>query len=61
MNVFTHPQMFNRSAFDGELGWATNKAMHLTGLRADDVPEPGPNHGQIFADHVEVYDWIHAA
>jgi len=53
--------MFNRSAFDGELGWATNKAMHLTGLRADDVPEPGPNHGQIFADHVEVYDWIHAA
>jgi len=55
------PEMFDRSAFDGEVGWATDKAMHVAGLRTDDVPGRGPNYGQIFADHVEVYDWIHAA
>ncbi len=63
--TFAMPQsfseMFNSSAFDGELGWATDKAMHLAGLRAEDVPGDGPNCGQIFADHIEVYDWIHAA
>ena len=63
--TFTMPQsfseMFDRSAFDGEVGWATDKAMYFAGLRTDDVPENGPNYGQIFADHVEVYDWMHAA
>jgi hypothetical protein len=54
-------EMFDRSAFDGEVGWATDKAMHLAGLRADDVPGNGPNYGQIFTDHVEVYDWIRSA
>ena len=63
--TFTMPEsfseIFDRSAFDGEVGWATDKATHLAGLRTDDVPGRGPNYGQIFDDHVEVYDWIHAA
>ena len=63
--IFTMSQsfsvMFDRTAFDGELGWAADKAMHVAGLRADDVPGRGPNNGQVFDDHVQVYDWIHAA
>jgi hypothetical protein len=51
--------MFDRTAFDGEVGWATDKAMHFAGLRAEDVPGRGPNYGQIFDDHVEVYSWIY--
>jgi hypothetical protein len=62
--VFTMPSsfavMFDRTAFDGEVGWATDKAMHYAGLRAEDVPGRGPNYGQIFDDHVEVYSWIYA-
>ena len=54
-------EMFDRAAFDGEVGWATDKAMHIAGLRADDVPGRGPNYGQLFDDHIEVYSWIHAA
>jgi hypothetical protein len=54
-------EMFDRTAFDGEVGWATENAMHVAGLRTQAVPESGPNCGQIFADHVEVYDWIRAA
>lgn len=54
-------EMFDRTAFDGEVGWATDKAMHVAGLRKDDVPGRGPNYGQIFDDHVEVYSWIHAS
>jgi len=60
--AFTVPQsfseMFDRGAFDGEIGWATDKAMCVAGLRADDVPGRGPNYGQDFGDHFEVYDWI---
>ena len=52
--------MFDRTAFDGEVGWAVDKAMHFAGLRAEDVPGRGPNYGQIFDDHVEVYSSIHA-
>lgn len=62
--VFAMPrsfaEMFDRTAFDGEVGWATDKAMHFAGLRAEDVPGRGPNYGQIFDDHVEVYTWIYA-
>jgi hypothetical protein len=54
-------EMFDRTAFDGEVGWATDKAMHFAGLRADDVHGSGPNYGQTFDDHVEVCSWIHAA
>jgi hypothetical protein len=52
--------MFDRKVFDGEIGWATDKAMHFAGLRTEDVPGNGPNYGQIFDDHVEVYNWIYA-
>ena len=60
--IFTMAQsfseMFDRAAFDGEMGWATDKAMHIVGLRANDVPGRGPNYGQIFDDHVAVYSWL---
>ena len=49
---------FNRLIFDGELGWATDKAMYLAGLSREDVPGRGPNYGQIFEDHVDLYTWI---
>ena len=53
--------MFDRTAFDGEVGWAVDKAMHYAGLRAGDVPGRGPNYGQNFEDHIEFYSSIHAA
>jgi len=62
--VFTMPQsfaeMFDRTAFDGEVGWAADKAMHFAGLLAEDVSGRGPNYEQIFDDHVEFYSSIHA-
>jgi len=43
--VFAMPQtfseMFDRQVFDGEIGWATDKAMHFAGLRAGDVSGRG--------------------
>ncbi|MDB6038176.1 MAG: hypothetical protein JWM99_2017 [Verrucomicrobiales bacterium] len=57
----TFSEMFDRQVFDGEIGWATDKAMHFAGFRADDVSGHGPNYGQIFDDHIQVYSWIHAA
>ncbi len=57
----TFAEMFDRQVFDGEIGWATDKAMHFAGLRADDVPGRGPHCGQIFGDHIQVYSWIHAS
>lgn len=64
-DVFTMPQsfaeMFDRDAFDAEVGWATDQAMHFAGLRTEAVSGRGPNCGQIFCDHVEVYSWMHAA
>ena len=52
---------FDRGAFDGEMGWAIDKAMFHAGLRLDDVGGRGPYYGQIFEDYVEVYDWVRAA
>jgi hypothetical protein len=52
--------MFDRTAFDGEVGWAVDKAMHTAGMRSEDVPGCGPTFGQIFEDHVEVYRCIRA-
>lgn len=49
---------FERTAFDGEVGWALDKAMHFAGLRHEDVLGRGPNYGQSFENHVEVYGWI---
>jgi hypothetical protein len=51
-------QMFDRQAFDGEVGWAVDKAMHFAGLRKEDIPGRGPNYGQVFDDHIQVYRWI---
>src|ERR1051326_429167 len=63
-NTFAMPhsfsEMFDRQAFDGEIGWATEKAMRFAGLRADDIPRRGPNYGQVFDDHIQVYSWIQA-
>jgi hypothetical protein len=62
--LFAMPPSFadslDRTAFDGEIGWAADKAMHYAGLRSEDVAGRGPNFGQLFEDHVEVYSWIHA-
>ena len=54
-------QMFDRTAFDGEVGWAADKAVRFVGPGTGDISESGPNYGQIFADHVEVYRWISVA
>ena len=48
---------FDRTAFDGELGWAIEKILFQAGLRTDDISGRGPNYGQIFEDHREVYRW----
>ena len=53
--------VFDRQVFDGEIGWATDKAMHFAGLRDDDIAGCGPNYGQIFDDHIQVYSSILAA
>jgi hypothetical protein len=62
--IFAMPQtfseMFDRQVFDGEIGWATDKALHFAGLRADGISGRGPNYGQIFEDHVESYGWVRA-
>jgi hypothetical protein len=51
--------MFDRSAFDGEVGWACDKAMQYAGLLKGIVTsEKGPNYGQSFANQTEVYEWI---
>lgn len=61
-SIFAMPlffsEMFDRQIFDGEIGWATDKAMFFAGLRADDVSGRGPNYGQIFDDHIQVYSSI---
>jgi hypothetical protein len=49
---------FDRGAFDGEMGWAIDKAMFHAGLRPDDVGGRGPYYGQIFEDYVDLYDWV---
>ncbi len=49
-------EMLDRSAFDGEMGWAIDKAMYFAGLRADDLPGRGPNYGQIFENHLALYN-----
>jgi hypothetical protein len=51
-------QMFDRPAFAGGMGWAVDKAMRFVGLRCEEVEGAGPNYGQIFEDHVQVYSWI---
>ena len=50
---------FQREAFDGEIGWAIDKALHYAGLRPDDLPGRGPNYGQVFEDHVQLHAWVY--
>jgi hypothetical protein len=38
----TFTSRIDRSAFDGEVGWAIDKAMHLAGIRAEDANGRGP-------------------
>lgn len=63
--IFAMPQrfseMFDRQVFDGEIGWASDKAMQYAGLTTDEVSGRGPNYWQIFEDHVQIYSWIHGA
>jgi hypothetical protein len=54
-------EMFDRQVFDGEMAWATDKALHFAGLRANDIPGTGPNYGQNFDDHIQFYCSISAA
>lgn len=60
--VYRMPESFaqnvDRLVFDGEVGWAADKAMHYIGLRKDDVQGCGPNYGQRFEDHFAVYHWL---
>ena len=48
----------DRSAFDSEVGWAVDKAMHFAGIRPEDSTGKGPNCGQAFEGHTEVYEWV---
>ncbi|MCI0642249.1 MAG: hypothetical protein L0Y72_04270 [Gemmataceae bacterium] len=57
----TFANEFDRAVFDGEIGWAADKAMYYAGLRTTNVDGNGPNYGQDFEDHVELYGWIHGA
>jgi hypothetical protein len=49
---------FDRSAFDGELGWAVDKARHFAGAELQVSEGRGPNYGQVFDDQAEMYEWI---
>jgi hypothetical protein len=48
----------DRSAFDGEVGWASDKAMHFAGIQREDANGRGPNYGQVFENHTEMYQWV---
>ncbi|MGC3957315.1 MAG: hypothetical protein QM813_04920 [Verrucomicrobiota bacterium] len=50
-------EMFDRSVFDGEIGWATDKTVQFLGLSKIKLHERGPYYGQIFEDHAELYFW----
>ncbi len=57
-----HPSLaheFDRAAFDGEIGWAVEKALAYAGLPAKEVGGRGPNSGQVFEDHAAVYAWVY--
>jgi hypothetical protein len=49
---------FDVTAFDGEVGWAIERTLWYAQTQPVGVLERGPNYGQSFADHVEMYEWI---
>jgi hypothetical protein len=48
----------DRAAFDGEVGWAIDKARHFAGVQPENVDGRGPNYGQVFEDQTKMYEWI---
>ena len=51
-------ELFDRTPFDGEVGWAVDKAMRFAGLRPDDIQGHAPNDGQSFEAYVQFYESI---
>jgi hypothetical protein len=49
---------FDRAAFDGEVGWAIDKAMRFANGQSDGTNGRGPNYGQVFEDQIQLYEWI---
>lgn len=49
---------FDRSVFDGEVGWAIDQAVHYAKGQPMSGHERGPNYGQHFAHQAQVYEWI---
>lgn len=52
---------FDRFAFDGEVGWAVDWALHHVGLREHPGAECGPNYGQRFDAHTRMFEALHSA
>lgn len=52
--------LLERSAFDGEIGWAIEKAMFHLGQRCTDPGGTAPNSSQVFEDELNFYDWLRA-
>jgi hypothetical protein len=48
----------DRSGFDGEVGWAIDKAMHFPGTESKEAHCRGPNHRQVFENPTERYEWV---
>ena len=49
---------FDRSVFDGEVGWAIDQAIRYAETQSVSACERGPNYGQSFVHQVELYEWI---
>jgi len=48
---------FDRATFDGEMGWAIDKAKYHSGNRPDDVSGIGPHYAQVFEDYLKLFRW----
>lgn len=49
---------FDRTLFDGEVGWAIDQAVRYGEGQPMSGTERGPNYSQFFAHQIEVYEWI---
>lgn len=49
---------FDRTPFDGEVGWALDIAVRYAAGELVSATERGPNYGQFFGHQVEMYEWI---
>jgi len=50
--------VLNRAAFDGEVGWAVDKAIHFASGQHTQENGRGPNYGQHFEHQIQMYEWI---